>query len=212
MSSKAVLDLAEAGGSRLSVLRCASEICSDCYEKSMKQEIEMQRQALEAKAEAERKLKAKLKATFESLTPQSHQKRVADAERDLWDALQTAAAAQLGVNLPVGAAKALVDRVAQGSNVLPFGKYRDERVCSVWEKDKEYVRTHLAGLTDRREYDGNKPLPSNSVALDHVSSEVKSEALQLLEEKCLTCFCETGQTWKNWCSIHFREACEWRSG
>lgn len=97
---------------------------------------------------------------------------------------------------------------AAGSNVLSFGKHRGTTVAllSHDEDTQPYVRW-LAGFTGYKQAGYNRPeVHQDTSAYQFVPNAVADEAKQLFKGRCLLCFCQTGQEWKNWCSHCFREA------
>jgi hypothetical protein len=90
----------------------------------------------------------------------------------------------------------LTTMLASPHMTLAFGKYTGRQVEAVFAEDPAYV-VWLAGWA-YRQFDGNKPLLHHHCGY-RATQEQQQSARDLLKGKCIMCFCQLDQVWKNRC-------------
>ena len=225
--SRRVLGAVESGQQSCTANLCAFSRCQACEEKRRIQELNREEQRANAVAETERRARAVLK-----IREEQRANAVAETERramavlkipqniytsllneewhSFWKQCLDAAAEKLGDDAPDWtteivcevAERAEIDasNVEAGSVVLAFGKYKGRPLASIMQTEESYVRW-CAGWTGQK--DGNRPEVTENA---YAAGVVREEARRLLKGRCLLCFGNTGQDWKNWCSNCYRDA------
>lgn len=214
--SRKVLGAVERGHQTCTATRCAFNRCQSCEEKRRIQELNYEEQRIEAVAATERRAKSVLHISNDVYISLLKEERLR-----FWKACLDAAAEKLGEDAPdwtaeiacevakraeadAECAKADAANIEAGSVVLPFGKYEGRPLASIMKTDESYVRW-CAGWTG---YKNKKPGCNRPEAREnpYAAGEVREEARRLLKGRCLLCFCNTGQDWKNWCAVCYRDA------
>tara|TARA_Y100000768_G_scaffold276587_1_gene212116 strand:+ start:158 stop:1432 length:1275 start_codon:yes stop_codon:yes gene_type:complete len=234
VSAKEVLDVYDANGrgGRVRAVDCAAMQCDGCVLHKQTIDALAREKRVLKEIESEQLARVQAKSVIETQGPQALAEKLAEGSYSLhedvsfpsrfWDKVITATAQALEIDLEkinvqqqadmardVVAEQALLEASkASGSNVLSFGKHKGATVALLFDEDetRPYVRW-LAGFTGYKECDYNRPEVHNSSAYQYVPTTIAKEAKQLLKGRCLLCFCQTDQEWKNWCASCFRDAC-----